>query len=86
MQRVLVLVILAITVVFLAITLAIVVGKGVREVREARRRQDDGESFAGVIDAHQLRITTGQTIRDLELIANVYEPQDLENRVEYLPL
>ena len=55
-------------------------------LREARRRQQRGESFAGVIYAHQLRITTGQAIRDLELIAKVYEPADLENRVEYLPL
>ena len=55
-------------------------------LREARRRQERGEVFAGVIHAHQLRITTGQAIRDLELIAKVYEPTDLENRVEYLPL
>jgi hypothetical protein len=55
-------------------------------LREARRRQRGAEPFAGVIYAHQLRITTGQTVRDLELIAKVYEPVDLENRVEYLPL
>jgi hypothetical protein len=55
-------------------------------LREARRRQQHGERFAGVIYAHQLRITTGQAVRDLELIATVYEPGDLENRVEYLPL
>jgi predicted nuclease of predicted toxin-antitoxin system len=55
-------------------------------LREARRRQNQGEPFAGVIYAHQLRITTGQAVRDLELIAKVYEPIDLENRVEYLPL
>jgi hypothetical protein len=55
-------------------------------LREARSRQNHGEPFAGVIYAHQLRITTGQAIRDLELIAKVYEPEDLENRVDYLPL
>lgn len=55
-------------------------------LREAHRRQHDGEPFAGVLYAHQLRITTGQAVRDLELIAKVYEPEDLENRVEYLPL
>jgi HEAT repeat protein len=42
MQRVLVLVILTIAIVFLALTLAIVIGKGVREVREARRRRRRG--------------------------------------------
>jgi len=55
-------------------------------LREAHRRQEQGEPFAGVIYCHQLRITTGQAVRDLELIAKVYEPADVENRVEYLPL
>ena len=55
-------------------------------LREAARRQTDGETFAGLIYGHQLRTTTGQTIRDLELMAQVYEPQDMVNRVEYLPL
>jgi hypothetical protein len=55
-------------------------------LREARRRQELGEAFAGVIYAHQLRITTGQAIRDLELIAKVYQPEDLEGRVGYVPL
>jgi hypothetical protein len=53
---------------------------------EARSRQERGEPFAGVIYAHQLRITTGQTVRDLKLIAKIYDPADLENRIEYLPL
>ena len=55
-------------------------------LREAARRQAVGEYFAGVVYAHQLRITVGQAIRDLELLATVCEPTDLENRVEYLPL
>lgn len=55
-------------------------------LREAKRRQQDEIPFAGVIYAHQLRITIGQTIDDLQLIATVAEPGDLENRVEYLPL
>jgi hypothetical protein len=53
---------------------------------EASRRQQQSERFAGVIYAHQLRITTGQAVRDLELIAKAYDPADIENRVEYLPL
>jgi hypothetical protein len=55
-------------------------------VIEARRRQELGLSFSGLIYAHQLKVTTGQCIFDLELIANFYEPDDLENRVELLPL
>ncbi len=55
-------------------------------LREAHRRQDSGESFVGVIYAHQLNITIGQSVNDLELIAKIYELEDLANQVEYLPL
>ena len=55
-------------------------------LREATRRQRNDIPFAGVIYAHQLRITIGQAINDLELISKVAEPSDLENRIEYLPL
>jgi Domain of unknown function (DUF5615) len=55
-------------------------------LREAHRRQETGEAFAGVIYAHQLNVTIGRCVSDLELIAKVYEPEDLANRVEYLPL
>ena len=46
---------------------------------DAVRRQRVGLSFAGVIYAHQLHVTLGQCIADLELIANVGEPADLAN-------
>jgi hypothetical protein len=55
-------------------------------LREANRRQQNAIHFAGIIYAHQMNITVGQTIQDLELIAKIYEPEDIENRVEYLPL
>lgn len=55
-------------------------------LREVTGRQQRGKHFAGVACAHQLNITVGQTIHDLELIAKIYEPEDIENRVEYLPL
>lgn len=55
-------------------------------LREAARRQQTGESFGGVIYAHPLRITIGQCVRDLKLIAEAAEPEDFVNRVEYLPL
>ncbi len=38
-------------------------------LREGARRQSIGESFSGVIYAHQLRITIGQCVHELELIA-----------------
>ena len=53
---------------------------------EANGCQRGGRPFAGVVYAHQLRVTIGQRINDLELIAQVYEPVDMANRVEYLPL
>ena len=55
-------------------------------LREATLRQRNNIPFGGVIYAHQLRITIGQPVNDLELIGEVAEPSDLENRVEFLPL
>jgi len=53
---------------------------------EATRRQRDGMRFAGVVYAHQLRVTIGVCVHDLELIAKTANPEELANRVEYLPL
>ena len=53
---------------------------------EATRRQNESVPFAGVVYAHQLRITVGQAIRDLSLIARVYSAEDIKDRVEFLPL
>ena len=39
-----------------------------------------------MIYAHQLGITIGQCIDELELMAKVVEPEDLAGQVEYLPL
>jgi hypothetical protein len=52
---------------------------------EARRRQRSDESFAGVIYSHQLRSPVGRCIDDLTLIAKTFEPDDLKNRVEFIP-
>jgi hypothetical protein len=53
---------------------------------EACRRQTAGIPFPGVIYAHQLHVTIGDCIRDLELISRAAEPADLKSRVEFLPL
>jgi len=53
---------------------------------EAELRQREDRPFAGVIYAHQLAITIGQCVRDLEVIAKAAHPSDLQNRVEFLPL
>ena len=53
---------------------------------EATRRQRAAIPFAGVVYAHQLYVTIGQCIHDLELIAKVGQPEDMVNRVQFLPL
>lgn len=42
--------------------------------------------FTGMVYAHQLRITIGGAIHDLALIASRMNPEDIRNRVEFLPL
>jgi hypothetical protein len=53
---------------------------------EAARRQRSGESFGGVVYAHQEKVSIGECIADLELIALAGEPEEFRDRVEYLPL
>jgi hypothetical protein len=53
---------------------------------EATVHQEDEMAFAGVVYAHQLRVSIGVCVRDLELIAKAASPEDLANQVEYLPL
>lgn len=43
-------------------------------------------AFSGLIYAHPLGITIGQAIRDLTLIAQVFDVEDIRNRIEFLPL
>jgi len=53
---------------------------------ETARRHMEGILFHGVIYAHQLRVSIGACINDLELIAKVADPDDLINSVLFLPL
>lgn len=53
---------------------------------EAARRQQAGIPFNGVIYAHQLRVSIGGCIHDLETVARVARPEDMAGRVEFLPL
>ncbi|MFL5807796.1 MAG: DUF5615 family PIN-like protein [Roseiflexaceae bacterium] len=55
-------------------------------LHEATQRQSAGEEFAGVVFAKQGRVSIGQMVQDLSLIAEVCEPADLANQLEYLPL
>ena len=53
---------------------------------EAARRQREGTPFRGIIYAHQLRVSIGKCVQDLETIAKAGEPVDLMNGIMFLPL
>jgi hypothetical protein len=53
---------------------------------EAARRQHAGESFGGVVYVHMLQAKIGPCLQDLEILAKVLDPKDMENVVQYLPL
>lgn len=53
---------------------------------EAALRQQHGQSFYGVIYAHQRRATIGECVRDLEILALIGEPADIVGQVVFLPL
>lgn len=51
----------------------------------ARERQLFGAFFAGLIYGHQLAATIGKYVLDLELLCHALDPEDMANRIEYLP-
>ncbi|MDP9373044.1 MAG: DUF5615 family PIN-like protein [Chloroflexota bacterium] len=53
---------------------------------EAAGRQAAEIPFAGVVYAHQLLVSIGTCIRDLEIIAAAGDPDDLRDQVLFLPL
>ncbi len=55
-------------------------------LNEATGRQRTGVPFYGIVYAHQLRVSVGKCIQDLELIAATGYPQEFLNQVQYLPL
>jgi hypothetical protein len=42
--------------------------------------------FAGLVFGHQLGVTIGQAVNDLELIANVLSPEELRSQILWIPL
>lgn len=55
-------------------------------LREGARWSSERQDFSGIIYAHQLRITIGQMVEDLELIATATSRDEWWGRIEYLPL
>jgi len=55
-------------------------------LKEASRRLAGGEPFGGVIYAHQTRVSIGECISDLELLAMACELIEFADHVQYLPI
>jgi hypothetical protein len=55
-------------------------------LREGAIRQKRGPGFTGIVYAHQLDVSIGQCVVELELIAKASDSDDWINRMEYLPL
>jgi hypothetical protein len=53
---------------------------------EAALRQEQERPFAGVVYVHQLQLTIGQCINELELLAKLSDKREAENQVIFLPL
>ena len=54
--------------------------------REGTRRLKEGSDFSGIAFAHQLRITIGQMVEELELIVRATSREEWWGRIEYLPI
>ena len=55
-------------------------------LREGVRRLREGGNFSGVIYAHQLRVTIGQMVEGLSLIALATSAADWHKKIGYLPI
>jgi uncharacterized protein with PIN domain len=55
-------------------------------LKEATRRHRAGKAFFGIVYSHQLYVTIGECVAELEIIAKGSEPDEWVNHVEYLPL
>ena len=53
---------------------------------EATKRQRAGIPFCGIVYAHQLRVSIGKCIQDLELLAKACDADEFLNRVLHLSL
>jgi uncharacterized protein DUF5615 len=55
-------------------------------LREGARWLSERKDFSGIIYAHQLRITIGQMVEELEVIASATSQSEWRGRIEFLPL
>jgi hypothetical protein len=52
----------------------------------AREAQESGLEFGGIVYGHQLQVTIGEAIRDLELICTILTPDEIRNQIHFLPI
>jgi hypothetical protein len=64
----------------------VTVTQDVRFNAMAEHWQETGREFAGLVFAHQLGVTIGQMVSDLELIAKASDIDEWRNQIERLPL
>ena len=55
-------------------------------LREGARLLSGHEAFSGIVYAHQLRVTIGQRVEDLDLIAKATTRDEWRGRIEYPPI
>jgi len=55
-------------------------------LRVSLRWQQSERLFVGILYAHQQGASIGRLVEDIELITACCEPEELSNRVTYLPL
>lgn len=48
--------------------------------------QTEGKFLGGVIFAHQQRLSIGELVHDLALLAECVDPSELQNQLTFLPL
>ena len=53
---------------------------------EGARRQAVGVDFAGIVYGHQMDLTIGQMISELELVAYCLEGAEIRGQIYYIPL
>ena len=54
-------------------------------LREAAKRHEESQHFMGVIFAHQIHVSIGDCVRDLELIAKATDLAEWNERIEFVP-
>ena len=52
----------------------------------AENWQESNRHFQGLVFAHPIHVTIGQMVLNLELIAMVISPEEIQNQVVFLPL